>query len=68
VGLGYDISFNLQGTLIILNVWTVNQDESVWKDPKKFIPDRFISNDGNLINTEKILSFGIGKFHFVTKN
>jgi len=35
--------------------------EKEWDEPKKFNPDRFLDNQGNVINANKILPFGTGK-------
>jgi cytochrome P450 len=55
----YAIRF--QGTLILPNYWGANMDEAVWEDPHCFRPERFLNANGEIFNTEKILSFGIGK-------
>jgi len=36
-------------------------NEEVWKNPFEFKPDRFLDDNNNLINADKILPFGIGK-------
>jgi len=51
----------MEGTLIILNIWSGDHDEHFWKDPMKFDPNRFISPDGKLTNMEKVCTFGFGK-------
>jgi cytochrome P450 len=35
-------------------------DESVWPNPEEFRPERFLSSSGEVINAEKIMTFGIG--------
>ncbi|KZP10610.1 cytochrome P450 [Athelia psychrophila] len=36
------------GTLILPNSWAVFNDESVYPDPRKFNPDRYLTEDGKL--------------------
>jgi cytochrome P450 len=43
------------------NYYSANMDESVWPNPEEFKPERFLSVSGEIINAEKIMSFGIGK-------
>ncbi len=53
--------FLKQGTLMLPNYYSANMDESVWPNPEEFKPERFLSASGEIINAEKIMSFGIGK-------
>lgn len=36
-------------------------DETYWKDPYKFRPERFIDGEGKLIQTSYFMPFGSGK-------
>jgi cytochrome P450 len=36
-------------------------DKDVWGDPEIFRPERFLDENMNIINSEKILAFGAGK-------
>ena len=36
-------------------------DENVWENPHVFQPERFLDSSGNVINSEKLMSFGTGK-------
>ena len=57
---GYDIP---AGTLILPNLWAVHYDPRVWKDPDKFMPERFMSEDGSaLIEREELIPFCIGEY------
>nr|XP_006824248.1 PREDICTED: cytochrome P450 1A5-like [Saccoglossus kowalevskii] len=59
--LGYTIP---KETPIFVNLWSVNYDESEWKDPHRFNPDRFLSDDGLSVKKSqvaKIVAFGLGK-------
>jgi cytochrome P450 len=42
------------------NYYSANMDESVWPNPEEFRPERFLSSSGEVINAEKIMTFGIG--------
>ncbi|NXR67145.1 CP1A4 protein, partial [Rhadina sibilatrix] len=50
-------------TCVFINQWQVNHDESLWKDPSAFRPERFLTPTGELSRTEgeKVLAFGLGK-------
>ncbi|XP_048337787.1 cytochrome P450 1A5-like [Sphaerodactylus townsendi] len=49
---------------VFVNQWQVNRDESLWKDPSAFRPERFLTANGKELNKdacEKVLVFGLGK-------
>jgi cytochrome P450 len=46
---------------MLSNYYSANMDDSVWPDPEEFKPERFLNASGEIINAEKIMSFGIGK-------
>ncbi|GLU14239.1 hypothetical protein SLE2022_308210 [Rubroshorea leprosula] len=56
---GYDIP---KGTRILLSVWSIGRDPSVWNKPDEFCPDRFI---GKAIDVKghdyELLPFGSGR-------
>ncbi|KAH6926463.1 hypothetical protein HPB50_018723 [Hyalomma asiaticum] len=35
-----------RGTVVLFNMWAVNRDPSLWKDPHHFNPSRFMRQDG----------------------
>uniref|UniRef100_A0A0A9DS96 Uncharacterized protein n=1 Tax=Arundo donax TaxID=35708 RepID=A0A0A9DS96_ARUDO len=35
------------GCRVFVNVWAIQRDPAVWKDPLEFIPERFLPGDGN---------------------
>ena len=57
---GYDIP---KGTLVFFNLWSITRDESLWENPEKFNPDRFLAEDGTFDRgiAAKLGSFGFGK-------
>ncbi|CAL8102464.1 unnamed protein product [Orchesella dallaii] len=56
---GYTIP---KGTLVIPNLYCAMHDPEVWKDPKVFRPERFLSEDGKtLIKNEANMPFSTGK-------
>ncbi|NWV16254.1 CP1A4 protein, partial [Origma solitaria] len=51
-------------TCVFINQWQVNHDETLWKEPSAFKPERFLNPSGTELNrteSEKVLSFGLGK-------
>ncbi|KAL3632877.1 hypothetical protein CASFOL_025861 [Castilleja foliolosa] len=56
---GYDIK---KGTQVLVNVWTIGRDPSIWDQPNEFCPDRFI---GKAIDVKghdfELLPFGSGR-------
>ena len=53
-----------KGTLVFLNLWSVSMDESIWKNPEIFDPNRFLTDDGEAFDKKKgflVLTFGCGK-------
>ncbi|KAI2806036.1 hypothetical protein BLOT_005047 [Blomia tropicalis] len=49
-------------TLILSNIWAVHHDPTIWEDPFKFNPYRFLSdNTKTLIDHEGYMPFSIGK-------
>lgn len=55
---GYDIPKN---TTVLIGLQSVHMDKVFWGDPENFRPNRFLSDDNKIINTERFMSFGQGK-------
>ena len=60
---GYTIP---KGAQVLLNVWTIHRDPSIWEDALEFRPERFLNDDasGNLDywgNKFEYLPFGSGR-------
>ncbi|KAJ6585111.1 cytochrome P450 [Mycena capillaripes] len=57
----YDGYFIPKGTIVISNIWAMSRDFSIYPDPEKFNPERFLNADGQLNANDNILSFGFGR-------
>ena len=57
-------SFYEQGTFIAINIYSLHRDESVWEDPFTFKPERFLDDQGKLVNFEKTLVYGYGNNYY----
>ncbi|XP_019198878.1 PREDICTED: cytochrome P450 71A1-like [Ipomoea nil] len=56
---GYDIP---KGTRILVSVWTIGRDPTLWDNPNEFIPDRFIGKDIDVKGCDfELLPFGAGR-------
>ena len=45
------------GTRLIVNLWKMHRDPSIWANPSEFIPDRFLNENAKLDVNGKILNF-----------
>ncbi|KAL1324564.1 cytochrome P450 81E8 [Arachis ipaensis] len=55
---GYDIP---KGTMLLVNLWTLQRDPNLWADPTKFVPERFDDNgDGSKV-CYNVIPFGVGR-------
>lgn len=52
-----------KGTTVIPNLWSLHHDSSVWEDPYKFMPERFLDEDGSFLppRADRFLPFGSGR-------
>ncbi|KAG4938688.1 hypothetical protein AAZX31_16G082500 [Glycine max] len=52
-----------KGTRVFANVWKLHRDPSLWSEPEKFSPERFISENGELdeVHHFEYLPFGSGR-------
>ncbi|KAF7374524.1 Cytochrome p450 [Mycena sanguinolenta] len=54
----YDGYFIPKGTTVISNIWAMTRDESIYPEPERFNPDRFITADRKLNDEDTVLAFG----------
>ncbi|KAF7357518.1 O-methylsterigmatocystin oxidoreductase [Mycena sanguinolenta] len=57
----YDGYFIPKRTTVIVNIWAMTRDESIYHEPDRFNPDRFFTADGQLKEDATILAFGFGR-------
>nr|XP_039248924.1 vitamin D 25-hydroxylase-like [Styela clava] len=57
---GYNIPIN---TTIVPNIWAVHYDPKYFKNPREFLPDRFLDRDGKFISSNHVIPFSIGPRH-----
>ncbi|XP_049267024.1 vitamin D 25-hydroxylase-like [Rhipicephalus sanguineus] len=52
-----------KGTIVLPNMWAVHNDHSLWKEPAKFYPERYLSEDGKslLHKPQHYIPFSIGQ-------
>ncbi|KAL8503643.1 hypothetical protein ACS0TY_022394 [Phlomoides rotata] len=53
-----------KGTKVFLNMWSVCMDPQLWKEPSKFVPDRFLNEHADIEyigNNYQYLPFGSGR-------
>jgi len=51
----------VQGTLGVINIYSIHRNPEVWENPEIFNPGRFLDKAGNVVNTHKIIPFGFGE-------
>ncbi|KAF2324307.1 hypothetical protein GH714_012163 [Hevea brasiliensis] len=49
-----------RGTMLLVNMWAIQNDPKIWVDPEKFRPERFEDNEG-MRDGFKFLPFGTGR-------
>ncbi|XP_057786734.1 trimethyltridecatetraene synthase-like [Salvia miltiorrhiza] len=56
---GYDMK---KGTQVLINIWTIHMDPSIWENPAEFNPERFIGKDIDIKGQDfRLLPFGSGR-------
>jgi len=56
--LEYDVP---KDCMVIPNAHSAHMDPQLWKDPDTFRPERFLDADNKVINSQKMIGFGLGK-------
>lgn len=50
--------------IMLVSLYSLNMDEDYWKDPFQFRPERFLDDEGKLIqHTDQFLPFGLGNLN-----
>jgi cytochrome P450 len=48
-------------SMVLVNLYSAHMDESVWKDPHIFRPERFLGDNGQVVNRDLMITFSLGK-------
>ncbi|KAJ8262230.1 hypothetical protein GJAV_G00164080 [Gymnothorax javanicus] len=49
-----------KGTRVVVNMWSIHHDPRLWEEPEKFMPERFLDNEGQRISPPYFMPFGAG--------
>lgn len=50
------------GTTAMVNMWSITHDDSVWKNPNEFKPERFVADDVSIMGSDlRLAPFGSGR-------
>lgn len=56
---GYNI---VKGTRVLINVWTIGRDPTIWENPNEFHPERFVGKNIDMKGHNfELLPFGSGR-------
>jgi cytochrome P450 len=50
-----------KGTIVLSNIWAMTHDESVYSEPFAFKPERFLDENGELNDDDRVLAYGFGR-------
>ncbi|KAJ7578116.1 cytochrome P450 [Mycena floridula] len=50
-----------KGSIVWANIWAMTRNETVYPEPEKFIPERFIQPNGSLTGDDLGYTFGFGR-------
>lgn len=51
-----------KGTILLPNIDSVLSDPTIFENPEKFNPSRFIDDEGKCSGYDKVIAFSIGKY------
>ena len=46
--------------MFAVNLYAISRDPQIWSDPLEFQPERFLDEQGELVNLDKLITFGYG--------
>lgn len=56
-------------SVTLVSLYSMNMDEEYWKDPHVFRPERFLNENGQLIqHSEQFIPFGLGEIRSINRN
>ena len=55
----------LQGSMLQMNLYSVHMDETYWKDPHVFRPERHLNNQGNFVKSDHVMPFSGGMENYL---
>ena len=51
-----------KGARVLVNVWAMGQDEDIWSEPEKFMPERFLDRAVDIRGGDfELIPFGSGR-------
>ncbi|KDR73078.1 hypothetical protein GALMADRAFT_252519 [Galerina marginata CBS 339.88] len=50
-----------KGTAVFSNIWAMTHDETIYPEPMRFKPERFLTTGGQLNDDDKVLAYGFGR-------
>ncbi|KAH9374972.1 hypothetical protein HPB48_004197 [Haemaphysalis longicornis] len=53
-----------RGTVVLPDIWAIDNDPVLWKEPQKFNPGRFLNEDGSILahKPEYLIPLSTGKY------
>jgi cytochrome P450 len=50
-----------EGTMVLVNLHSINMDPDTWQEPHQFRPERFLDETGHVVDRDKTVPFSLGK-------
>lgn len=57
----YNGYFIPKDTIVLANIWAMTHNEEKYPDPMRFMPERFIAEDGSLTDDNGEIQYGFGR-------